>query len=104
MTRARPALAALLGIGLLACASGPTLPDAVGVSSKPVGPGRGRRARTPLPEAYESCAGKRPGEACLVEHEDEEFKGTCIAPPEDATDPRLVCTEPVPDRDVRAPR
>lgn len=45
----------------------------------------------PPPEAFDACAAKAESAACTVTFGDKTISGTCVTPPSDAPDQRLVC-------------
>lgn len=51
----------------------------------------GGHHRAPPPEAFTACEDKAAGDACTITHDDKTITGTCISPPADAPDPRIIC-------------
>jgi hypothetical protein len=51
----------------------------------------GGRHRGPPPEAFAACEGKAAGDACTIAHDDQSITGTCLSPPAEAPDTRIVC-------------
>lgn len=85
-------------LSLLACAESAAASDtsaqSAGLALADASPNQDRRPpphHGPPPEAFEACSSKSAGDACTVALGSRSLAGTCVAPPADAPDTRLVC-------------
>jgi hypothetical protein len=68
-----------------------SLTSAVSAASSSSGSDERGQHRGPPPEAFTACEGKAAGDACTMTHEEQSIAGTCVSPPADAPDARILC-------------